>query len=533
MSIYKPEELRYIKLDSVRQERAYFRNIWNDIINQYGIDVEYYRRNTNYVTPDESSAMLYGHNNVAVYDKKSNIRVKVEYNVYDFILNEQGFVPNDNLVLYFGINDFATSFVDEIGQFKEYPLRPDIVEGYAKLDKDGCIRIPFETQIYSGIAVVPIESGDTVKSNVFVEDVEEPTRRCLSVAYNPYIFRSFATDYRDGYYSLNLYCDYDASRGSRIKYKLHGGVLYSDFFEDEEVVNKIHPNPGDVIEINYHTNDMDIEQYEITEVISRKPTAQDGISPMLGKCVFKCAAVRRIASHEDTIPTTDDTKKSSDAQKDYSKKRADAINKHYDWDNPEKSYKSNVYGGYAKADAYFETVSGNLSAHIDQIFDYDQWKYDWPDSTLTSSGRYDICDFTDGTKLWTDGVNLMWEGRNGVERSLTTIEPSSVHIENGEIPNMMYIRLVDGQIVYNTADLNTSVQLTHFEHPTPDAFQYFENFAYKDVGYVSNEGYYIFRNNRVAFNSFDEKYLVAFDGRAREQYLIATFDDSGSEDENT
>ena len=35
------------------------------------------------------------------------------------------------------------------------------------------------------------------------------------------------------------------------------------------------------------------------------------------------------------------------------------------------------------------------------------------------------------------------------------------------------------------------------------------------------------------FNSFDEKYLVAFDGRAREQYLIATFDDSVSEDENT
>ena len=520
MSIYKPQELRYAKLDSVKQERAYFRNIWNDIINQYGIDVEYYRRNTNYVTPEESSAMLYGHNNVAVYDKKSNIRVKVDYNTYDFILNEQGFVPNDNLVLYFGINDFATSFVDDIGCFKEYPIEGE-TEGYARLDRDGFMRIPFESKIFSGIAVVPVVKG-IIKKDVFIEDVDDASRRCLSVAYNPYIFRSFATDYRDGYFSLNLYCDYDATKGGRIAYSLHGGILYSDFFEDEEVVNKIHPNPGDVIEINYHTNDMDVEQYEITEVISRKPTAQDGISPLLGKCVFKCAAVRRISSHETTIPTTDDTKKSSDAKMDYSKKRADAINKTYDWDSPEKSYKSNVYGGYAKADAYFETVSGNLSAHIDQIFDYDQWMEDWPDSTLTSSGRYDICSFTDKTKLYTDGVNLIWESKDGEPHNLTTIEPSSVDMIYGEIPEMMYIRVENGQIVYNTADLNTTVQLTHFEHPSPDAFQYFENFAYKDVGYISNEGYYIFRNSRIALNSFDGKYLVAFDGRSREHSVIAT-----------
>lgn len=520
MSIYKPEELRYIKLDSVRQERAYFRNIWNDIINQYGIDVEYYRRRTDYVTPDETSAMLYGHNNVAVYDRKSDIRVKVEFSVYDFVLNEQGFVPNDNLVLYFGINDFAARFVDEIGDFHEYPLDGE-TSGRCRIDRDGCIRIPFFTRPYSGMAVVPVEKGKAVKG-FFVEDVDEPSRRCLSVAYNPYIHRSFATDYRDGYFSLNLYCDYDATKGALVEYILHGGVLYSDFFEDERIVNRIHPNPGDVIEINYHTNDMDVEQYEITEVISRKPTAQDGISPMLGKCVFKCAAVRRIASHEEDIPTTDDTKKAADAQKDYSKKRADAIDEKHDWSDPSESYKSNVYGGYAKADAYFETVSGNLSASIDQIFDYDQWKYDWPDCTLTSSGRYDIASFTDGTRMWTDGVNLMWEGADGSETLLTTIEPSSVHIENGEIPNMMYVRVTDGQIVFNTADLNTSVQLTRFEHPSPDSFQYFENFAYKDVGYISNDGYYVFRNSRIAFNSFDGKWLVAFDGRSREHYVMAS-----------
>lgn len=517
MSIYKPEELRYIKLDSVKQERALFRNYWNDVINQYGIDVEYYRRRTDYITPNESSAMLYGHNNVAVYDKKSNIRVKVDYNSYDFILNEQGFVPSDNLTLYFGINDFATSFVDEIGQFKEYKLEGELT-GTTTI-KNGCIKIPFTTEVYSGIAVIPIEKG-LKKTNVEIEDVEEPSRRCLSVAYNPYIYRSFATDYKDGYFSLNIYCDYDATKGSRVSYTLHGGVLYSDFFQDEKIIDKIHPNVGDVIEINYHTNDMDVEQYEITEMISRKPTAQDGISPFLGKCVYKCTAVRRISSHEESIPTTDDVKKAVDNHRDFEKKRADAIEDTYNWEDGEKENESTYYGGYGKSDAFKDSRFGALTGSIEQIFDYDQWKMDWPDCNLTS-GNYNICTFSDKSKLYTDGVNLTWEFDDGTKQLLTSISPTSVEKIDGQIPEMMYVRVENGQIVFYTADMNTSVQLTHFENPQMDDFQYFENFAYKDIGYINNDGFYIFKNNRIAFNSFGNMAISAFDGKTKQSYEIA------------
>ena len=462
--------------------------------------------------------MLYGHNNVAVYDKKSDMRVKVDYDTYDFLLNETGFVPKDSLTLYFGINDFATRFVDDIGNLKDFGLLSQ-ADGVSTV-KGGNIYIPFETEVYSGTAVVPIERG-TVRKDFMVEDVDRPTRPCLSVAYNPVLARSFATDYRDGFFSLNLYCDYDATHGNRVSYHLHGGVLYSDFFENASVRDRIRPNAGDVIEINYHTDGVDVEQYEITEVISRKPTNTDGISPLLGTVVYKCTAVRRIPSHEDAIAPEDGTKREKKENGNFSKERAEAIDDTYDWSSRGKSYKSNIYGGYAKADSFYADVSGNFFVDRDSVFDYDQFRYDWPDSEFVKDGRYRICEFTDGSALETDGVNLKWVFKDGYVQDITKVDPKEVVIKGGKIPQMMYIRVINGQIVFYTADMNQEVWLTNFLHPQADDFQYFEGFAYKDVGYVSNEGYYIFKNNRIALNSFDGRFLVAFNAKGNEQFLVA------------
>lgn len=525
MSIYRPEEVRYLKLDSLKQERAFYRNCWNEVIHQYGIDVDYYRRRTNYVTQNESSAMLYGHNNVAVYDKKSKIRVKADYNDYNFILNDEGFVPSDSLVLYFGINDFATSFVDDIGQFREFPIESEMT-GVATI-KNGFIYVPFRTKPYSGTAVIPVIAGQS-RVNVEIEDVNNPTRRCLSVAWNPYIRRSFATDYKDGFFSLNLYCDYTPNGGNKVNYVLHGGVLYSDFFQDDTIIEKIHPNVGDVIEINYHTNDMEIEQYEITELVQRKPTNQDGLSPMLGKVVFKCMAVRRITSHENCIDNPPDQKASVNKQAEYEKNRSDAIKSNYSWEN-DSGHKnhSKYYGGYQQPEVYSDDRNGGLTANINSIFSYDQWKYNWPDCKLVD-GQYDICNFSDNSKLYTDGINLTWELADGSKHNITSIPASSVQFIDGKIPNMMYIRVENGQLVYYTADMNTRVQLTEFENPHSDGFQYFENFSYKDVGYVSNDGYYIFRNNKIALNSFNNERLIAFNGYGTEPaemtYIVKELD---------
>ena len=512
MSIYRPQELRYAKLDSIKEERALMNNYYLDIIRQHGFDTTYYRRDPSFGKNSNDSEAIYGYKDNPTYSKKTDIRAFVEFNDYNFILNGEGFVPSDKVVVYFGINEFAVSFVNDIGNFKNYPV--SAASGYA-MARNGTISIPFSSEVMNGTVSVDIQSGAVV--NNAETTITRASVPCYSVAFNPYIYRSFSTDYRDGYYSADIYVDYDASKGSRVKYSIHGDVLYSNFFDNEKVISEIHPNPGDILEIDYHTDDGVKEQYEITEVISRRPTNADGISPFVGKYVYKCAAVRRISAHEELAPE-DASTKARDNVMDFSQNRSDVIDRrNFDWSSPSASCDSDVYGGYSKADA-FKSIEqgGGFSTH--GIFDSDQYESDWDDGMYTEDGKLIICKFSDGTELITDGKNLLWNvGGNLVK--VTDIDESK-HTVKGLVPNKMYLRAYNGQLVFTTADLKETVKLTSFEHPLMDGFDYIDGFSYKDVGYRNRKGYYIFKNNRIALNSFNSKELYAFSSADENPILL-------------
>ena len=507
MSIYRPKKLRYQDLSKLEQERALMFNYYNDLIRQYGKDVTYYRRDKGYLGSD--SSMLYGHNADPKFTKYTDIRCYDTMDEYNFVLNGEGFIPSDKVTLYFGLTDFAASFAEDEGLFKSYPLidRGDAVVSGTAVPRSGYLTIPFATEVYHGVCRIPVSNGSS-GSHVEAEIVSgsEPI---LSVAFNPFIRRSFTTDYRKGHFSASIYVDYEPVRGGLFHYTLVGDVLYGSFFSNERVLTEIHPNPGDVIEIDYHTNDMVKEQYEITEEISRKPTNIDGISPFLGKYVFRCKAVRRIAAHEELAPE----QSAADARNnfmDYSEARAVRLDSESFSSGGDLS-ETNVYGGYQKADAFQTDVSEVRASigKIDEIFDFDQFRGDWADAHLVE-GSYHICTFSDGTSLSTDGCNLFWlDSKGETIRQITSIDPEKVSLPEGKIPEMMYLRVLNGQVVFTTADLQTTVVLTDFPNPMKDGFDYIEGFSYKDVGYVSNDGYYIFKNSKVALNSFNGKYVAA------------------------
>ena len=502
MSIYRPQTLRYAKLDSVKEERALMNNYYVDIIRQYGNDVTYYRRDTNYDASAVDSATIYGHNPSATFTKHTDIRALLQINEYSFLLNGEGFVPSDKVIIYFGINDFAVSFVNDIGRFKSYKIEE--TEGIA-LARNGKITIPFTSEVYSGVCEINVSSGK-VEKNVECE-IKSASVPCYSVALNPYLYRSFSTDYRNGFFSANIYVDYDFT-SSKIKYKLHGDVLYSNFFENEKLLTEIHPNVGDVVEFDYHTADGCKEQYEITEVISRKPTeaSNDGLSPFLGKYVYKCAAVRRIASTENLKPE-ESSNIARDNFMDYAQKRADAISKdNFDWSTSDDD---NVYGGYNNADA-FTKDRGHMDdglSDIKQIFDYEQYRGEWDDVAYVE-GKYRICTFSDGMVLYTDGSNLYWADGLDDKSPIKLTDLPTVTYE--KLPSMMYIRVINGQVMFTPADLSTNVPLTNFTQSILGTFDYMDGFTYKDVGYVNNDGYYIFKNARIALNSFSKTVLRAF-----------------------
>jgi hypothetical protein len=64
--------------------------------------------------------------------------------------------------------------------------------------------------------------------------------------------------------------------------------------------------------------------------------------------------------------------------------------------------------------------------------------------------------------------------------------------------------------MFTPADQSTNVPLTNFTQSILGTFDYMDGFTYKDVGYVNNDGYYIFKNARIALNSFSKTVLRAF-----------------------
>lgn len=495
----------------MKEERAYLNNVYQELIRHYGYDTTYYRRDTDYVSKDETEMMIYGYKSDPKYSKHTNIRTLVKFNDYTFVLNAEGFVPSDKVQMYFGINEFAVSFVDDIGAFSDYKVEE--TSGYA-IERRGVITVPFSSEVYSGTLAVEVKPNAVVRQTEDFE-VRSASIPCYSVAYNPYVYKSLSTDYRNGYFASNINVDYDSTHGRRVWYRVYGDVLYSNFFQNEKVINEIHPNPGDIVEIDFHTQDGVKEQYEITEVVSRKPLDADGISPLVGKYVYLCNAVRRISQREEVLPE----EKSADARDnamDYSQKRSEAIDDTFDHSSTSATMESNVYGGYSKADAFHTDSSDFARFHgrIEDIFDYGQYREDWKTASLT--GEYDICTFTDGTKLMTDGLNLFWGESLSSSEALTDIPLSSISLSSKgitAIPEMMYLRVTDGQLYFTTCDMFEKRRLTNFKNPLVDSsptFDYLDGFGFKDIGYRSNGGYYIFKNSRVALNSFSGKYLVAF-----------------------
>lgn len=520
MSIYRPQELRYSKLDAVKEERALMNNYYQDIIRQYGVDLTYFRRDTDFKAPDGSgisSELIYGHKNKPTYSKHTDIRGFIDNGAldYSFLLNMEGFVPNDKFTFYFGINDFAVSFVEDLGQFQNFKI--DEEEGIAYLLQGrNYVTVKFNSEIMSGSVKFLVDRG--VKKTKVDTEITRATIPCYSVAFNPYIYRSFSTDYRDGYYSANIYVDYDSTRGNNVRYKIYGDILYSNFFENDRVISEIHPNPGDVIQLDYHTNDMASEQYEITEVISRKPTSSDGLSPFLGKYVWRCTAVRRIESGED-LPKETNLDESNNKKSNFEADRnADTDKKNFDWSSDDASTDSNVYGNYSKSDDFKKPV-GLSSLEVDKIFDTNQLRENWNDVTTVRTSTYVIANFTDGSQLYTNGYNLFWKHKDLTETKITDFDETTVK-KPDKIPEMMYIRVLNGQLVFTTIN-NTNIVLTKFENTKQDEFGFYDGFLFRDVGYVSNDGYYIFRNERVAINSFNDKELVVFSGKQKAKEVIA------------
>lgn len=130
--IYKPKCAGFADPSRFQAERALFDSGYSELINNYGVDIEYYVNTYNLSAANN----FYGEHTIAPYFGPVTIKAYIEYQHNGVPLNVYGWEPDDSVTMYIHIKTFTETFTP----FNIHSLNGQRVEPKAD---DGFILIPF------------------------------------------------------------------------------------------------------------------------------------------------------------------------------------------------------------------------------------------------------------------------------------------------------------------------------------------------------------------------------------------------------
>lgn len=295
------DRVRYLKRDDLNEEAAIIGNYYRDIIQSYGVDVTYFKQDTDYpliMNPTLSSYenMIYGENDTISYSMSSDMIVFMEVEGDIFQVRREGTIPEDHYTMVFMIDDFSTKFSKYLGGYDEFTTNLNVtgdVSGFTT-----SISSEFNIENLSGMVFNEFQSVSP--SGYFQPTVTKYNDFAYDIPINPYIaVPTYYTD-NDPEESLAFIGDYtsslDASGNGVINTTMSGSLLYTSIESLSPYQHKLKPVVGDFIRMDFPGGD-NFEEYELTHVWDRQLT-DDGINPLLHKYVYKCDVIRRVPNHE-------------------------------------------------------------------------------------------------------------------------------------------------------------------------------------------------------------------------------------------
>lgn len=471
MSILCPNELRYLKYDNLKQEARIIANYYHDIIHSYGMDCTYYKMSVD--LPPEFEKIIKSNNTLKQaygYDDDPNFSLSCDLITYTeidddiFILDRIGKSNTPKVNFYFDITDFATKFMTKLGQFKEYKFNEVEISGY--IDEND--KIIFETDINSEImsahvkcdfltalnggnsingyretfnggsssakpiVTIPYNGGNSNPTAYPIKGiatclVTEHGQPKFSIPVNEYLARSFTYNAENGDVATAAYFKYSINEDRSYTGTLYATVLYYDLKTVSKFAQNIHPEVGDVISLD---TSFGPQIYEITDSNNQNLT-NTGINPLVHKYIWKCEATRRIASHdngpmsEGMIQAHENLLKETISRNSYS--------------NALEAYPDDsdlIYGGF-KGNTYQESSnsSGDTGITWDESISY------------TNDSIVNIFNFTNGSKLITDGYNLYFKNINDQITKISTFSEPTEDIDKLPI-NLRYLKADAGNIYF-------------------------------------------------------------------------------------
>lgn len=449
-------ELRYMKRKNLEQEARMIGNQYRDIIRSYGIDCIYNKLNTNdfdnYKGIIDNNLIIeraYGYNTVPDYSCSASMITYMEVEQDIFQLQKYGVYPNADVNFYFDSTDFACALATKLGQYQEYKI--DISEIVCEVpectDKTYSIKnfktkeihetryvssdvFPyklglgaaefFKCDLLSGKLSVEINGYEYDKEYQVVCDPYEHTDFEIEFPSNPDLYRSLKHKYKnDNYLQPLIYLNFKVSKvpykvgaDGSIEYKsilhgkIHGGILFYNLFKIGKYLDKIHPDVGDLVTIDFPDKENS-EIYEITECYD-KSLNSDGISPLLHKYIWKCKARRYINNQELELNEADSRlQEKIDLQSQVTDIVAEKLSL---YENNEDA----AYGGYDPPEKFHDKDGKNIA---EKTTEYE---------VLDQNTALDIYRFAIGSRLVTDGYDLYFSDNVGNITKITKSDRPNV-----------------------------------------------------------------------------------------------------------
>lgn len=465
-------EVRFLKRQNLEEEAKIVGNYYADLIRMHGIDCVYHKLNTDVfgnfngiVDRNVILAKAYGYNITPDYTCSAMMITFPEVNSDIFGLNKYGITPQAEIDFHFDSTQFACDLATKCGQLKEYPIREDDVveevpdpvvfeeelseedpERDSEEDDIGPILTSYyECGILKGCLSVQLPASYEYDTEyTLVCDAYGHNDFKIEIPKNENLYKSLQyeicnDDYLDTLIHLRFKIkkvkygeDPDGNELSKniLEGKIFGGVLFYDLNKIGKYLDKIHPEVGDIITIDF-PDDKNREQYEITDCYD-KSLQSDGISPLLHKYIWKCKARRHIPSYEDSGLETNEANERMEEKLKFDQLVEESVAKKIEkYDEGDQE----AYGGY---DAVIQ--------EYDQAkpIPYKQQKYDY----LENGECLDVIRFKVGSRLVTDGYDLIFINSIGDGYQLTISEDlplkRGAYFECG----LRWLKATDSQVVF-------------------------------------------------------------------------------------
>ena len=299
MASAKQNYVQFLSPENLAMQQKLMAGYYQQMVQMYGISIEYFRRKYEFFDPDGlldadgDVNWTYGYDNAYEYGNVVNMQGYIEMGNDAFIFSMIGGDSEQDGKVFFTKEQFELDFLSAVGR-----MTTETFETNFTVDIEAFEGTYLHTENYEPFSITFSDDLTFSTPGVINEPITLTVTNIESHIRNDicgnkaYIYNWLVQGNMTGTVTGTL----DANGDGTLTIQADGPLTYNRPATDEESNGwGIAPQSGDFIRITY--GDSTTEDFAITSVTDRDLN-NDGISPFLGKLVWKCNFTRRSFGQE-------------------------------------------------------------------------------------------------------------------------------------------------------------------------------------------------------------------------------------------